>query len=153
LNGIEVSLPATQFAERSVRPEIVLNFVHGLNGAQLPQGRFHSTQLKNSVPNSRGYVLAKATGQRLTEKTLFTNFAQMIGTPLYLSPEQAQMSGGRGQSVLAPSLREHVRAFSYERRPENRSQRGVGVHLVAQRAGRNDGAYSRGAGRRSLVRR
>src|SRR5262249_16395432 len=27
------------------------------------------------------------------EKTLFTNFAQMIGTPLYMSPEQAEMSG------------------------------------------------------------
>jgi serine/threonine protein kinase/predicted Zn-dependent protease len=39
------------------------------------------------------FGIAKATGQRLTEKTLFTNFAQMIGTPLYMSPEQAQMSG------------------------------------------------------------
>src|SRR5205823_4449458 len=37
--------------------------------------------------------IAKTTGQQLTEKTLFTNFAQMIGTPLYMSPEQAQMSG------------------------------------------------------------
>jgi WD40 repeat protein/serine/threonine protein kinase len=36
---------------------------------------------------------AKAAGQQLTEKTLFTNFGQMIGTPLYMSPEQAQMSG------------------------------------------------------------
>src|SRR5262249_3317858 len=32
-------------------------------------------------------------GQQLTEKTLFTNFAQFIGTPPYMSPEQAQMSG------------------------------------------------------------
>jgi serine/threonine protein kinase len=38
------------------------------------------------------FGIAKATGQQLTEKTLFTNFAQMIGTPLYMSPEQAQMS-------------------------------------------------------------
>ena len=37
--------------------------------------------------------IAKATGQQLTEKTLFTNFAQMIGTPEYMSPEQAEMSG------------------------------------------------------------
>jgi tetratricopeptide (TPR) repeat protein len=28
----------------------------------------------------------------LTEKTLFTQFAQMVGTPLYMSPEQAAMS-------------------------------------------------------------
>src|SRR5205823_14789667 len=39
------------------------------------------------------FGIAKATGQLLTEKTLFTNFAQMIGTPMYMSPEQAQMSG------------------------------------------------------------
>jgi serine/threonine protein kinase/predicted Zn-dependent protease len=39
------------------------------------------------------FGIAKAVGQQLTEKTLFTNFAQMIGTPLYMSPEQAQMSG------------------------------------------------------------
>jgi eukaryotic-like serine/threonine-protein kinase len=39
------------------------------------------------------FGIAKATGQPLTDKTLFTNFAQMIGTPLYMSPEQAQMSG------------------------------------------------------------
>jgi serine/threonine protein kinase/WD40 repeat protein len=39
------------------------------------------------------FGIAKATGQQLTEKTLFTNFAQMVGTPMYMSPEQAQMSG------------------------------------------------------------
>jgi eukaryotic-like serine/threonine-protein kinase len=39
------------------------------------------------------FGVAKATGQQLTEKTLFTNFAQMVGTPLYMSPEQAEMSG------------------------------------------------------------
>src|SRR5207302_3267865 len=37
--------------------------------------------------------IAKALGQQLTDKTLFTNFAQLIGTPLYMSPEQAEMSG------------------------------------------------------------
>jgi tetratricopeptide (TPR) repeat protein len=39
------------------------------------------------------FGIAKATGQQLTDKTLFTHFAQMIGTPLYMSPEQAGMSG------------------------------------------------------------
>ncbi len=39
------------------------------------------------------FGIAKATGQSLTDKTLFTNFAQMVGTPLYMSPEQAEMSG------------------------------------------------------------
>jgi hypothetical protein len=37
--------------------------------------------------------VAKATGQQLTEKTLFTGYAQMIGTPMYMSPEQAALSG------------------------------------------------------------
>jgi serine/threonine protein kinase len=40
------------------------------------------------------FGIAKALGpERLTDKTLFTAFAQMIGTPLYMSPEQAEMNG------------------------------------------------------------
>jgi serine/threonine protein kinase len=38
------------------------------------------------------FGVAKATNQKLTKKTLFTNFATMIGTPAYISPEQAEMS-------------------------------------------------------------
>src|SRR3990172_9036736 len=45
------------------------------------------------VPKVIDFGVAKATNQRLTERTLFTQFAQMIGTPLYMRPEQAQMSG------------------------------------------------------------
>ncbi|MBN2134081.1 MAG: protein kinase, partial [Sedimentisphaerales bacterium] len=45
------------------------------------------------VPKVIDFGIAKATNQRLTEKTLFTRYAQMIGTPAYMSPEQAQMSG------------------------------------------------------------
>jgi serine/threonine protein kinase len=39
------------------------------------------------------FGVAKATGQKLTERTLFTVYGQMIGTPAYMSPEQAEMSG------------------------------------------------------------
>ena len=39
------------------------------------------------------FGIAKAVGQQLTEKTLFTSFAQMLGTPVYMSPEQAALSG------------------------------------------------------------
>jgi WD40 repeat protein/serine/threonine protein kinase len=45
------------------------------------------------VPKVIDFGVAKATGQRLTDRTLFTAFAQMVGTPLYMSPEQAEMSG------------------------------------------------------------
>jgi serine/threonine protein kinase len=45
------------------------------------------------VPKVIDFGIAKATNQKLTEKTLFTNFATMIGTPAYMSPEQAEMSG------------------------------------------------------------
>ncbi|MEJ2705862.1 MAG: protein kinase, partial [Sedimentisphaerales bacterium] len=42
------------------------------------------------VPKVIDFGIAKATKQKLTEKTLFTRYAQMIGTPTYMSPEQAQ---------------------------------------------------------------
>jgi len=45
------------------------------------------------VPKVIDFGVAKATNQRLTEKTLFTRYAHMIGTPAYMSPEQAEMSG------------------------------------------------------------
>jgi serine/threonine protein kinase/Tfp pilus assembly protein PilF len=38
------------------------------------------------------FGIAKALGQQLTDKTLFTGFAQLVGTPLYMSPEQAALS-------------------------------------------------------------
>lgn len=45
------------------------------------------------VPKVIDFGIAKATETRLTEKTLFTAYAQVIGTPAYMSPEQAEMSG------------------------------------------------------------
>ena len=39
------------------------------------------------------FGVAKALHQRLTEKTMFTQFGAMIGTPQYMSPEQAEMTG------------------------------------------------------------
>ena len=44
------------------------------------------------LPRVIDFGIAKATGQSLTDKTLFTGFAQLIGTPLYMSPEQAELS-------------------------------------------------------------
>ncbi|MBU0640736.1 MAG: serine/threonine-protein kinase [Planctomycetes bacterium] len=45
------------------------------------------------MPKVIDFGIAKATGQRLTEKTLFTEFCQFIGTPEYMSPDQAEISG------------------------------------------------------------
>ena len=45
------------------------------------------------VPKVIDFGIAKATEGRLTDRTLFTAFEQFIGTPAYMSPEQAEMSG------------------------------------------------------------
>ena len=45
------------------------------------------------VPKIIDFGIAKAVDQTLTEKTLFTSYGNMIGTPEYMSPEQAEMSG------------------------------------------------------------
>src|SRR5262245_3989779 len=44
------------------------------------------------APKIIDFGVAKAVGQRLTEHTLTTGFAQMLGSPLYMSPEQAELS-------------------------------------------------------------
>jgi serine/threonine protein kinase len=44
------------------------------------------------VPKVIDFGIAKATGQTLTDKTLFTGFAQLVGTPQYMSPEQADLA-------------------------------------------------------------
>src|SRR5262249_15424138 len=46
-----------------------------------------------AVPKVIDFGVAKATGQNLTERTLFTGFQQFVGTPLYMSPEQADLAG------------------------------------------------------------
>jgi serine/threonine protein kinase/tetratricopeptide (TPR) repeat protein len=46
-----------------------------------------------AVPKVIDFGISKALGQKLTDKTIFTGFAQLIGTPAYMSPEQAELSG------------------------------------------------------------
>jgi serine/threonine protein kinase/tetratricopeptide (TPR) repeat protein len=65
---------------RDIKPSNILvstNFVEGVGGGGKP------------VPKIIDFGIAKATSARLTEKTIFTEFRQMIGTPEYMSPEQA----------------------------------------------------------------
>lgn len=45
-----------------------------------------------AVPKVIDFGIAKATGQRLTEHSVYTGIAEMVGTPLYMSPEQAEMN-------------------------------------------------------------
>jgi serine/threonine protein kinase/WD40 repeat protein len=45
------------------------------------------------VPKVIDFGIAKATQQELTERTIHTQFHQFVGTPAYVSPEQAEMSG------------------------------------------------------------
>jgi len=44
------------------------------------------------VPKVIDFGIAKAINQKLTEKTLFTRYAHIIGTPVYMSPEQAELN-------------------------------------------------------------
>ncbi|PQO43192.1 serine/threonine-protein kinase [Blastopirellula marina] len=44
------------------------------------------------VPKVIDFGIAKAIGYKLTENTIYTRFAAMMGTPAYMSPEQAEMS-------------------------------------------------------------
>ena len=45
------------------------------------------------MPKVIDFGIAKAINQELTQQTIYTQFSQFVGTPLYMSPEQAQLSG------------------------------------------------------------
>jgi WD40 repeat protein/serine/threonine protein kinase len=61
---------------RDLKPSNVLVTIHG------------------EKPSSKiiDFGVAKATGQRLTEKTMYTAMGMLVGTPEYMSPEQAEMT-------------------------------------------------------------
>jgi len=46
-----------------------------------------------AVPKIIDFGVAKATSQKLTERTVYTELGQWVGTPEYMSPEQAEMTG------------------------------------------------------------
>ena len=62
---------------RDIKPSNILVTLHG----------------DTPMPKVIDFGVAKATQGRLTEKTLFTQFQQFVGTPAYMSPEQASLSG------------------------------------------------------------
>ena len=99
-------VPVTQYCDRhrlSLRERLEL-FVATCRGVQHAhqKGVIHR-DLKPSnvlvtlqdgvpVPKIIDFGVAKATAQRLTEHTVFTQLGQWVGTPEYMSPEQAEMS-------------------------------------------------------------
>ena len=62
---------------RDIKPSNVLVTLHG----------------ETPVPKIIDFGVAKATNRELTEKTVFTGHGQLLGTPLYMSPEQVGISG------------------------------------------------------------
>jgi serine/threonine protein kinase len=66
----------------------------GIMHRDLKPGNILVTEGDRGEPQPKviDFGIAKATEQSLTEKTIFTELGQMIGTPAYMSPEQAEMS-------------------------------------------------------------
>ena len=99
-------VPITQFSETNqlsaeARLKLFIPVCHAIQNAH-HKGIIHRdikpsnvlVTLHNGAPHPMviDFGVAKAIDHKLTEKTLFTHFATMIGTPAYMSPEQAEMS-------------------------------------------------------------
>jgi non-specific serine/threonine protein kinase/serine/threonine-protein kinase len=100
-------IPLTEYcdAQRLSTRERLLLFVQVCEGVQhahqkgiihrdiKPSNILVAVEDGRPVPKIIDFGVAKATSQRLTERTLFTELGQWIGTPEYMSPEQAELTG------------------------------------------------------------
>src|SRR5262245_53510379 len=99
-------VPITEFCDKNKLPakqrlKLFVQVCHAIQSAH-QKGIIHRDIKPSNVlvtlhhgepmPKVIDFGIAKAINQKLTEKTLFTNYATMIGTPAYMSPEQAEMS-------------------------------------------------------------
>ncbi len=99
------------------------------------------------VPKVIDFGVAKATDQRLTEKTLFTEFGAIVGTLEYMSPEQAEPVGsGRRHAER------HLCAGRAAVRIADRHDAAGAEPAAARRATRRSCAGSRRRSRRSRQR-
>lgn len=65
------------------------------------------------MPKVIDFGIAKATsGELLTEKTLFTAFEQFVGTPAYMSPEQAELGNADVDTRSSTCCRRASRSFT-----------------------------------------
>ncbi len=100
-------VPITEFCDKNHLPpearlKLFVDVCHAIQHAH-HKGIIHRdikpsnvmVTLHDGVPVVKviDFGVAKATVQKLTERTLFTAYGQMVGTPAYMSPEQAEMSG------------------------------------------------------------
>jgi len=100
-------IPITDYCEKSRLPtkarlELFLRVCEGVQHAH-QKGIIHrdlkptnvlvTVHEDKAIPKIIDFGLVKATAQSLTDRTLFTELGQMMGTPEYMSPEQAEMSG------------------------------------------------------------
>ncbi|TWT71532.1 serine/threonine protein kinase [Crateriforma conspicua] len=101
-------VPLTEYCDKhqldtSARLELLVTICHAVQHAH-QKGIIHRdlkpsnilVTLQDGHPLAKviDFGVAKAIGQSLSVKTIYTRFASMVGTPTYMSPEQAAMSAG-----------------------------------------------------------
>jgi tetratricopeptide (TPR) repeat protein len=100
-------IPITEYCDRNnlatrERLELFMHVCHAVQHAHQkgiihrdlkPRNVLVTLHDGRPVPKVIDFGIAKATQQPLTEKTMFTEFGQFVGTPVYMSPEQAELSG------------------------------------------------------------
>jgi eukaryotic-like serine/threonine-protein kinase len=83
---LEIFIPVCQAIQHAHQKGIIHRDIK-------PSNVLVTVQDGKAVPKIIDFGVAKATNQRLTEKTVFTQQGYLIGTPEYMSPEQAEMAG------------------------------------------------------------